>query len=239
MLLELCHIKNAELERTGINRFTYFANFCLAGVFFDLAVNLTALFNTIHKTCNQVAVVQVEHPAFIFLLQQSFNLNHRVSFFLCQFGQAWILAQLSQCLAGSFGDTHDVNTPTSQFGCQARVLSFTSDGEAELILRHHHHGGFIITFAVVQVYTRNPGRAEGFADIDSRVRIPLDDVDFFVMQLTHDCLDTDTPLPDTSANRVNALLSSRNCYFGTLTRLTGNRTDLDNAMVDLRNFILQ
>jgi len=108
-----------------------------------------------------------------------------------------------------------------------------------LILGHHYHGGFIIALAVVQIYTCNPGWANGFADVNLGVRIPLDDVNLFVVQFAYDCLDADTPLAHTSANRVNTLLCGRNSHLGALTRLAGDRTDLNDAVVNFGNFVLE
>ena len=74
----------------------------------------------------------------------------------------------------------------------------------------------------VQVNSDNPGWADRFTDVNSRVRVPFNYVNFFVVQFTHDRLDSNSPLTDTGAYRVDALLRGRDCHFGTLTRFAGN-----------------
>ena len=118
-------------------------------------------------------------------------------------------------------------------------MALSADREAELILRDHHHRGFVITFAVVQVHTRNPRGADCFADINRGVWIPLNYVDLFVVQFAHDSLDADASLAHARPNRINPLLSSRNSHFGTLPRFAGDGTNLNNPVVNFGDFILE
>ncbi len=118
-------------------------------------------------------------------------------------------------------------------------MTFTANGQAKLIFRHNHSCGLMFGKGRVQVNPNNPGRADRFTDVNSCVLVPFNYINFFIVQFTDDCLDANSTLPDTSSYGVDPLLGSRDGHFGALSGFAGNRADLDNAVVNFRNFVLE
>ncbi len=192
------------------------------GIHFVFAVCFTTTFNAIDKTTDQSAVIHAEYPTIRFHLQQLFNACHGVSFLFGQTSKAFIFTKLDQRFRSCLRNAHDVNPPASQLSRQACVLTFTTDCQAELIFRHNYGGSLVFVNCRVQVNTRDPGRTDGFADVNSCVRTPFDHIDLLIVEFSYDRLDANTTLTNTGTNRVNSLLGRRNSNLGTLTRLAGD-----------------
>ena len=72
------------------------------------------------------------------------------------------------------------------------------------------------------------------SNVNSRIFIPLYNVNLLVVQLIHNGLYTESPMAYTGTNRVYAFFSSANSNLGTHTSLTGYGFNLHNAIVNLR-----
>ena len=140
--------------------------------------------------------------------------------------------------AGRFGQRLDIDAPAGQLGSQAGILPIAADGQAELIFPDHHGGG-AVAFHFGQVDAADARRADGFGNINNGILIPLDDVDLLVVQFLDDGLNADTLDAHAGADRVHACLGGHDSHLGARTRLTGNGADLDDAMIDLGDFVLQ
>ena len=156
-----------------------------------------------------------------------------------QLGQFGIRLQLPHCIASGFDQRLDVDAPTSQLGGQAGVLPIAANRQAQLVFLHYNGSRAARIRPLGEKHPIDACRADGLGNINYRIGIPLDNVDFLVVQFLDDGLNTDAFDAHTSAHGVNAGLGSHNGHFGALSRLAGNGADLDDAMIDLRNFILQ
>src|SRR5690242_4647011 len=141
-------------------------------------------------------------------------------------------------IACSFGKRLDVNAPTRQFRGETGILSIASDRKTELILIDHHGRG-TIAFRFRKINATYSRRANRFGNINNGVLIPLNNVNFFVVQFLDNRLNTDALDSYTCANRINTRLGSHDGNFGAGTRLACNCTDLNDTMINFRDLVLK
>src|SRR5690606_28835598 len=128
--------------------------------------------------------------------------------------------------------------PACQFGSQPRVLSITPDRQAQLILADNHRGSSV-PFRFRKIHAAHTRRTDCFRNINNGIRIPLDDIDLFVMQFLDDRLDAHTLDAHACTNRIDTRLRGHDRYLGTCTRFARDRADLHHTVVNLRHFVLE
>src|SRR6476661_7635426 len=141
-------------------------------------------------------------------------------------------------VACGFGQRFNVNAPARQLCGETCILSVTPNRKAELILIDNHRRS-TIAFHFRKIDATYPSGADGFGNINHGILIPLNNVNFLVVEFLDNRLNTDTFDPYTRADRINTSLGRHNGDFGTGTRLTCNRTDLNHTVINFRNLVLE
>ena len=96
---------------------------------------------------------------------------------------------------------HDINIPTGQLRGEADILTATANGEAQLLIGHHHLNALHV---FVQHHFGNLGRGQRIDDKGGRVTRPWDNIDFFALQFIDHGLHAAAAHTDTGTDRVNA-----------------------------------
>src|SRR6266508_2050090 len=130
----------------------------------------------------------------------------------------------------------DVDSPAGQLGGQPSVLTFLSDRQGELALRHHDRRRLGL---LVDANPHHLGRAQRIGDVDGRVLVPLDDVDLLATQLADDVLDAQAARPDARADGVDPFLTRVDRHLRSGPGLARDRLDLDGAVEDLWDLLLE
>src|SRR5207302_1276958 len=130
----------------------------------------------------------------------------------------------------------DVHLPAGQFGGQSGVLAALADRQRKLVFADqdlHAASGFI-DLKGLQLRGR-----ERIRNKTPDMRIPLDDVHLFVVQLAHDVLH---PLPaqaDAGAHRVHLFVARPDRQLGAEAGLTRDPFDFNRAIADFGDFQLK
>ena len=91
----------------------------------------------------------------------------------------------------------------------------------------------------IEINPEDTGRADRFRNVHGLVWIPLNDIDFLVMQLADNGLDAHALDADARAHGIDPLLHGSHSHFGPLTRFAGDRADLHHPMINFWNFVFQ
>ena len=86
-----------------------------------------------------------------------------------------------------FGGVLDIDLPAGQTGCKTNILTFTTDGQTQLIRWNQHVG--MLTNGIDKSHHIHARRTEGVGDVLRWVLRPADHVDFFAPQFVHNLLD--------------------------------------------------
>jgi len=70
----------------------------------------------------------------------------------------------------------DVDFPTRQSCSEAHVLTFATNGQAELVGRYEYMG--MVTIRIDKSHPIDAGRTEGMGDVFAGVRRPTNDINF-------------------------------------------------------------
>ena len=131
---------------------------------------------------------------------------------------------------------HDVDVQRGQLAGQTHVLTATTDGKAQLLVRHHDLDPLGV---FVQNNLADFGRLQRVHQEGRGVLVPWDDVDLFALQLVHHGLHARTTHTDTGTNRVDRIVIGNHCDLGARAWVTGHCLDLDDAIVDFGHFHLE
>ena len=101
------------------------------------------------------------------------------------------------------GLANDVYLPSSELGCQARVLSALAYGQGELVVRHYD---FDRVIALVDDRLGDLRRIERARHENRWVQVPRDNVDLLARQFANDGLDPRALDSHTGPDRVNPLV---------------------------------
>ena len=195
--------------------------------------------DTINKLAENLVFFRGNRAAFSLLSQHGINTRQRIAFLLAHKSIFGVVAQLLEGICSRLDQALDINAPTGQLGRQARILPIPANRQAELIFHHNHRGGLSALGMLIQIYAGNTRRAERLGNVRSRVGIVFNHINLFVVQLAHDRLDAHPANAHACAHRVHRRLKRRHGYLRTLARLSGNRADLYQAVIDLGHLIFQ
>ena len=129
---------------------------------------------------------------------------------------------------------HDINVPTGQLRRKAHILTAAANGEAQLLIGHHHFNPLHI---LVEHHFGHLGRRQSIDDKGGRITRPRNYIDLFALQFIDHGLDTAAAHTDTCADRINARIVRNHADFGARTGVTGNRAHFDDAVVNFRHFL--
>ena len=128
----------------------------------------------------------------------------------------------------------DVDIPAGQLAGQPHVLAAAADGEAELLVRHHHFDppGFLVQHDLGHL-----GGRQSVDDEGRGLRAPGNDVDFFALQFLHDGLHARAAHADAGADRVDRAVAADHRHLRARAGIARHRLDLDDAVVDFRHLL--
>src|SRR5208283_3934756 len=129
-----------------------------------------------------------------------------------------------------------VELPSGQSMREANVLPALADCQRELIVGHDHFHRMLV---LVDYHLRDFCRRQRAADQFGLVVGPRHDVDFLAAQLLHHRLDARAFHPDARADRVDIRILRVDGNFGAAARLARALPNLDDALVNLRHFLLE
>src|SRR5450755_283151 len=86
----------------------------------------------------------------------------------------------------ALGGFCDIDAPARQLCCQAGVLPIFSNGQRQLLLVYRHDRRMI---GLAQFHLERLHRTERVRDEGSLIGTPLDDVNFFIVQLAYNIID--------------------------------------------------
>ncbi len=135
---------------------------------------------------------------------------------------------------GLFLFRHDDDVPAGQLRRKTDILSAPADGEAELFVRHHDIDP--VRFLVEHDLCDFRGRQRVY-DEGRGIGRPLDNVDLLALQFADHRLDAGAAHADAGADRVDAGFIGNDGDLGAAAGVAGNRTDLDDAVIDFRNLL--
>ncbi len=87
--------------------------------------------------------------------------------------------------------------------------------------------------------TVNLCRGQRPGNKDTGIVIPLDDIDAFAAQFTHNRLNAGAFHADAGADRIDHRVIRNDSNLGALTRFAGDTLDYDDAVMDFGNFHLE
>ena len=128
-----------------------------------------------------------------------------------------------------------MSQPTSLDG-QADVLAAAADGQRQLIFLHQHDGP---PQPRIEEHLLDLGRLQGVGDHDLERIVPADDVDAFAAQLIDDVLDAAAAHADAGADAIDLQVDAGDGDLGAIAGLAGQGLDLDGAVGDLRDLVLE
>ncbi len=128
----------------------------------------------------------------------------------------------------------DIDVPAGQNGSQAHVLATPTDGQRKLFVRHHDLDAPLI---LVENHLGDLRRGQRVDDEGRRIGRPRDDIDLLALQFADDRLNAATAHADTSAHGVDRGIVREDRDLGAAARIAGDRFDLDDRVVDLRDFL--
>ncbi len=214
----------------------FFLQFFGAGFFVPLFCNVS--FDAADEVLQALVFLRLQDAVFALLCQNFLDGGDFVAFQVCEGNVFRVVLQAEENIADGFGQALDVNAPASQLGCQAGVLSVAADGQAQLVFGDDDRSG--LGFAVRgKVNPQDARRAERLGDVYPRVGVPLNDIDFFILQFAHDGLNAHAANANARADGVNAGTQGVDGYFGALAGFAGDRADFDLPVVNLWHFVLQ
>jgi hypothetical protein len=152
-----------------------------------------------------------------------------------------IAFKLGERVVERLGNALDVDMPQGQARCEAGVLSLAPDRQRELIIGYDDRGGFGVLALRLRnrVHRQDLGRAEGLGDEDRGIGVPLDDIDLLILELIDNELDARSALANTGPHRVNPGLQRGDRDLRARARLTGDRLDLNLALLNLGHLDLE
>ena len=128
----------------------------------------------------------------------------------------------------------DVDIPTGQLRGEADVLAAPADGQRQLLVGNHHLDPALL---FVEHHLGDLGRCQGVDHEGCRFRRPGDDVDLFALQLRDHGLHAAAAHADAGPDRIDRVVVADHCDLGAAARVAGDRLDLDDTVVDLRNLL--
>ena len=128
----------------------------------------------------------------------------------------------------------DVDVPAGELRGEAHVLPAPANGEAQLIVGHHDLDAVGV---LVQHHLGDFRRRQGVDDEGGVIRRPWDDVDLLALQLADHGLDAAAAHADACADGVDAGIVGQDGDLGPASGVSGDRLDLDDAVIDFRHFL--
>ncbi len=128
----------------------------------------------------------------------------------------------------------EVDAPAGELRGQPHVLPAPADGEAELIVGHHH---LDLAGVLVEHHLRHLGRGQRVDHERRGVGRPRDDVDLLSLELADHRLDPAAAHADTRAHRVDARIVRQHGDLGAAAGIARHRLDLDDGVVDLGHLL--
>src|SRR5579875_2878103 len=148
--------------------------------------------------------------------------------------QAGAAAELFLTAFAFLGFGQNIDIPVRELACQAHVLAAPADGEAQLIIRHHHFGAFGV---LIDHHFGYLGRSKRVDDKGCRLGRPGNDVDFLALELLHHSLHARAFHAHAGAHRIDRRIAAIDGHFGTRAGIPRDSLDFDDAVVNLRHFL--
>ncbi len=117
---------------------------------------------------------------------------------------------------------------------EPHILAAPADRERELIVRNHHLDSALL---LVHHHLGDFGGRQRVDDEGRGVGRPRNNVDLLALQLGHDRLDARAAHADAGADRIDAAVVRDDGDLGARARIARDRADLDDAVVDFRDFL--
>ena len=142
------------------------------------------------------------------------------------------------CVFGSgafvrFFNSHDVQLPTCQIGCQAHVLTAATDGKRKLVFGDDHVNR---VFVIVNHDAADFGRRQRVHHEFSSFRRPQHHINALACQFVADGVHTGAAHADTGALRIDALVVGFYRHFRTLSRIARHFADFQQTVCNFRYF---
>ena len=131
---------------------------------------------------------------------------------------------------------HDLDIPATEFAGETDVLAPAADRQRQLILTHEHDAA---AEHLTEDHLVDLGRLQGVGDQDLQVVAPPNNVDPLAAEFLDDVLDAIAANADASADAVDTGVGTDDGHLAPVARLTGDRPDLDHAIGDLGNLLLE
>src|SRR5262249_50745346 len=131
---------------------------------------------------------------------------------------------------------HDLDVPADQFAGQANVLAAAADGQRQLIFLDEDDGS---AEPRIEEYLLDGRRLQGVGDHDLERVVPTDDVDAFAAELVHNVFDARAADADAGADAIHLQVDARHGDLGAVASLAGDGLDLDGAVLDLGDLVLE
>ena len=129
---------------------------------------------------------------------------------------------------------HNINVPAGQLRGEAHILSTPPDGEAQLLIRHHHIDALHV---FIKHHFGNFRRSQRIDDERSRVGRPRNNIDLFALQLIDHGLNPTAAHANTRADRINSRIIRNHADFGPAARVARDGTHFDDAVINFRHFL--
>ncbi len=148
--------------------------------------------------------------------------------------QGGALAEFLLATLGVLRLGDDVDLPAGQLRSEAHVLAAATDGQRQLLVRHHD---FDAVGFFVQHHLGHFGRGQGVDDEGRLVVDPRNDVDLLTLQFGDHRLHARAAHADAGADRIDRGIVRQHGHLGARTGVAGGGADLDYAVIDFRHFL--